>query len=86
MRYGGKTKNSNILFIYSYRYSTFIQSFISSFIYIEFDFSVQTFKQADLKGDGKIDKEEWIVFAKRSPYLLRNMTLSHLKYVIPIYV
>ncbi|KAJ4821101.1 Calcineurin B-like protein [Rhynchospora pubera] len=39
----------------------------------------ETFKQADLNSDGKIDEEEWMVFAKKSPYLLRNMTLPVLK-------
>ncbi|KAJ3701845.1 hypothetical protein LUZ61_005550 [Rhynchospora tenuis] len=38
-----------------------------------------TFTGVDLNGDGKIDKEEWVEFAKKSPYLLQNMTLPSLK-------
>ncbi|KAF8696802.1 hypothetical protein HU200_036439 [Digitaria exilis] len=39
----------------------------------------RTFDQADTKGDGRIDEEEWTKFAKDNPYVLRNMTLPYLK-------
>ncbi|XP_054825317.1 calcineurin B-like protein 7 [Prosopis cineraria] len=39
----------------------------------------QTFKEADLKGDGKIDLEEWEEFAAQNPSILRNMTIPYLK-------
>ncbi|KAF0932444.1 hypothetical protein E2562_010353 [Oryza meyeriana var. granulata] len=39
----------------------------------------QTFKQADLNGDGKIDPDEWKAFASKNPALLKNMTLPYLK-------
>ncbi|KAJ3695057.1 hypothetical protein LUZ60_000434 [Juncus effusus] len=38
-----------------------------------------TFKQADSNGDGKIDPDEFKVFAKKNPALLKNMTLPYLK-------
>ncbi|KAI9108467.1 hypothetical protein K1719_020658 [Acacia pycnantha] len=39
----------------------------------------QAFKEADLKGDGKIDLEEWNEFAAQNPSILKNMTIPYLK-------
>ncbi|KAJ6868064.1 calcineurin B-like protein 4 isoform X1 [Populus alba x Populus x berolinensis] len=40
-----------------------------------------TFRDADLKGDGKIDPDEWKEFVSKNPSLIKNMTLPHLKQV-----
>lgn len=44
-----------------------------------------TFDQADANGDGRIDQEEWNVFTKDNPYVLRNMSLPYLKDITMIF-
>ncbi|KAH7657867.1 serine/threonine-protein phosphatase 2B regulatory subunit protein [Dioscorea alata] len=39
----------------------------------------QTFSQADLNQDGKIDPEEWKEFIRRNPSLIKKMTIPYLK-------
>ncbi|KAL0428735.1 UNVERIFIED_CONTAM: Calcineurin B-like protein 7 [Sesamum radiatum] len=38
----------------------------------------ETFREADINGDGKIDEQEWKEYAAKNPALLRNMTLPYL--------
>ncbi|CAL1386542.1 unnamed protein product [Linum trigynum] len=45
----------------------------------------KTFNEADSKGDGKIDEEEWRHFTAQYPSLLQSVTLPHLLDVGTVY-
>jgi len=50
-----------------------------SCLYNEAAMPMQTFKEADLAGDGHISPEEWQILVKKHPNMINYMTLPVLK-------
>ena len=55
------------------------QKYQVSFQYRKAAMPMQTFKEADLAGDGHISPEEWQILVKKHPNMINYMTLPVLK-------